>query len=360
VVLFVRFQLLSFFWSWCFVNNDFKKSLVANHLTLYNTPLNRNYQWTLGFTLVVILAVRLISGIVATGSSYLVGWGAPGVLFGRVRTNFRYVVITLHSVGSSIISLFIILHRIKARRLHDSNTAVWYYGNLINTLCVVTCFLGYSTQFGLRAFWAQRVVLGLQAWLPCVDRWFYSFYVPGYESGTKVFLLHAIRALLQTLFVGVHLLTLHLQGSTSAAAPQSVMSSSLWHTVRVKDVNRVVFAGLVAWAQAFNLIHVLHTDNNIGVEVNSPSGVARIFHIVPEWYLLPVYARIKCVPGAHLGFMAFIVCYTHVIVQDTCDTLISLAGLLLGVLGAYLPLHFTVQCTKALRLLYGVRALWFY
>lgn len=335
--------------------NNNKNGLIANHLTLYNTPLNQNYRWTLGFTLVVILAVRLISGVIATGSSYLIGWGAPGVLFGRVRTNYRYVVITLHSVGSSIISLFIILHRVKAFRLTDGNDSVERYGHLINVLYVVACFLGYSTQFGLRAFWAQRVVLGLQAWLPCVDQWFYSFYVPGYESGSKVFLLHAIQALLQTLFVGVHLLTLHLLGSTSAATPISIMSSSLWHTVQVKDVNRVVVAGLIAWAQSVNLIHVLHTDNNIGVEVNSPSGVARIFHIVPEWYLLPVYARIKCVPGAHLGFMAFIVCYLHNIVV-ACDTEFALISLILGILGAYLPLHFTVQCTKALRLIYGLRA----
>ncbi len=43
---------------------------------------------------------------------------------------------------------------------------------------------------------------------------------------------------------------------------------------------------------------VLHTDNNILVDRYNP---VRIFHIVPEWYLLHVYMLIKRVPSAALG-----------------------------------------------------------
>ena len=186
----------------------------------------------------------------------------------------------VHAIGSSQVQAVMIQHVLRAL-LHASSSSlapVYTLGILIMTLSVAACFLGYSSS--------MRCIQ-----LVLVDMWFYGNYIVTYNMLAKCLVFHFIVVIIAFVLQAIHILMLHSSGSSSGVAMKvapgySASTVDLYFHVIVKDLILVSAMWMVFGALLMALMLVLHTDNNIIINAANPTQLA---HIVPEWYLLPVY-----------------------------------------------------------------------
>jgi quinol-cytochrome oxidoreductase complex cytochrome b subunit len=243
--------------------------------------------------------------------------GAGNILVDMILTSYGLISPGVHAIGSSMVMFVMGLHQLRAF-LHFSSiwlAPVYSLGILILTLAIAACFLGYSTTYGAMAHWALRVVQGLMRCLPFVDQWFYGNYVVTYNQLAKCLVFHFLVVIITLVVVVYHIIQLHSSGSSSGTGMKSVVGYTsaevdLYFHVIVKDL---VLAGLfwmIFGAILMALQIVLHTDNNIIINARNP---VQLSHIIPEWYLLPVYLQVKLVPSATCGLAVFALQLVHLL-----------------------------------------------
>jgi quinol-cytochrome oxidoreductase complex cytochrome b subunit len=290
-------------------------SVVHAHLVEYRLSSNMDYLWCFGLTLMLVFIVRILTGVVLV-SEPMCGIGT--ILSTLTLSSLGRIAPGFHAIGSSMVMFVQILHILRAQ-LNLSALylrPIYSLGILVLTLAVAACFLGYSTTYGAMAHWALRVVQGLMSCLPFLDQWFYGNYVVTYNQLAKCLVFHFIVVIVAFLVMVYHILQLHSSGSSNGTAsnPSRAVSTynaatvDLYFHVIVKDLLIVAAIAVIFGSLMQALMIVLHTDNNI---IINPSNPAQLAHIVPEWYLLPVYLLVKLVPSATSGLAVFAQLIVH-------------------------------------------------
>jgi quinol-cytochrome oxidoreductase complex cytochrome b subunit len=350
-------------------------AIAYNHVVEYFVPAAINFAWGFGFVLTMLLLTRIFTGYCLVSSS-LHSRGVAGLLGETKTASFGWMRWRLQSIGSSAIRGRIAVHSRRAvlygSATFSSNYSVWGYGVLIYTLAIVSCFLGYSSCYGLRAHWALRVVRGLVAWIPGLDIWFYGNYTPHYFDISKTLIFHVLVALRDTLRVFIHLILLHVTGSTylsnhttttigsgSSSSSRNHTTIYLFMTVVLKDILAYAGARICFAKFAIGYASVINCDNSRIVDLDN---LTMISHIVPEWYLLSIYRLIKLVPSASLGLrlavlslVCAVLCVweyssdSHLLISErTAFTNALNINILIGGRGALLPSSCCLSNTKSL------------
>lgn len=106
-----------------------------------------------------------------------------------------------------------------------------------------------------------------------------------------------------TALVGVHILFLHLKGSSNASGSDNFRQQApLYPYFFIKDTVGVFIFLTVYFVFVFFFPNTLgHPDNYI--EANPYVTPA---HIVPEWYFLPFYAILRSIPDKLGGVIAML------------------------------------------------------
>lgn len=114
--------------------------------------------------------------------------------------------------------------------------------------------------------------------------------------------LHYLLAIVVLALAIVHMVAVHYTGSSNPLLTNSVDKLPFVQYYVVKDAIGVVVALAVATVLGL-LTPTLTMDIELYEHVNTMSTPT---HIVPEWYLLPYYAVLRCVPDKLLGCIAAI------------------------------------------------------
>jgi len=202
-----------------YVEAFYINSIVANHVSNYGVNTGISMLWTVGFSLMMVMIGRLVTGYCLVTSD-ITSYGVVALLLDMYDANYGYFRVGVHSIGSSIFMALIFAHMLRSIVYGSYSWLtvgnVFLVGVLIYTISIVVCFLGYSTTYGLMAYWALRVVIGIVRFIPYMDVWFYGNYMVNSGMLSKVFIFHALVAFIMVGLVLVHIVLLHSCSSNSA------------------------------------------------------------------------------------------------------------------------------------------------
>ena len=292
------------------------RSVVANHIDRYPTPVNLSYLWGFGSLSGLTLVVQIVTGVC------LARHYAPEVhlAFASVEhirrdvrggSGLRYV----HANGASRFFLVVQTHRFRGLYYGSyvsPRASLWISGVVVFILRRATGFRGYVLPWGQRSFWGATVITNLFSAIPGVGPSIVQLLWGGFSVDNptlnRFFSLHYLVPFLIAGAVLLHLALLHIPGSNNPLGVAATVDRIPFYPYfYVKDlfgfrVFVLFFSFFVIYAP--NLLG--HPDNYI--EANPLVTPA---HIVPEWYFLPFYAILRTVPdklgGVVLRFAAIVI-----------------------------------------------------
>jgi ubiquinol-cytochrome c reductase cytochrome b subunit len=158
--------------------------------------------------------------------------------------------------------------------------------------------MGYVLPWGQMSYWGATVITNLFSAIPgiggTVAQWLWGGFSVANATLTRFFSLHYLLPFILAGLVIVHIVLLHLGGSTN---PLSVLKFpdkiAFYPYFYVKD-----YVGFVFIAVSFISVVVYwpdwlgHSDNYIVA-----NSLVTPLHIVPEWYFLPFYAILRSIPS---------------------------------------------------------------
>ena len=172
---------------------------------------------------------------------------------------------------------------------------------------IITAFLGYILPWGQMSLWGATVITNLASTIPVVGenivQWLWGGFSVDNPTLNKFFSLHYLFPFIILGLVGIHLILLHVSGSSNPLGidfQNDKITFSPYYTL--KDFYSVfAFIALLSWLIFFIPNTLGHPDNYIP---SNPSVTPE--HIVPEWYFLPFYAILRAIPDKSLGVIALL------------------------------------------------------
>lgn len=275
-------------------------SVLLNHLIAYPTPINFSYLYGFGSLAGCCLIIQIFSGVfLAFYYIPLADSAFMSVEFIMRDLEYGWFLRYIHSNGASMFFMCVYAHIV--RNLYYGSFVkprhwTWTTGIIVFILMMATSFLGYVLPWGQMSFWAATVITNFVTILPGSDyilEWFWGGYAIDSPTLHRIFSLHYLFPFILAAATGVHLAFLHNNGSTNPLTVDSPANSiPFFPYFGIKD-----FFGLVVFIAFFSIFlftypNVLgHPDNYIYANsIKTPDS------IVPEWYFLPYYAILRCIP----------------------------------------------------------------
>jgi ubiquinol-cytochrome c reductase cytochrome b/c1 subunit len=280
-------------------------------------PKNLNYFWNFGALAMIILVTMVITGIV------LAMQYTPHVdhAFNSVErimrdVNYGWLIRYIHMNGGSMFFIVVYIHIFRGLYYGSYKAPrelLWMLGVVILLLMMATAFLGYVLPWGQMSFWGATVITNLFSAIPIIGEpivtWLWGGFSVDNATLNRFFSLHYLMPFILFAVVGVHVVALHVTGSSNPTGveikgPQDSVPFNPYFTAKDSvgtGVFLIVFAFFVFFAPNF----FGEVDNYI--EANPMQTPP---HIVPEWYFLPFYAMLRAItfdvffiPAKLLGVM---------------------------------------------------------
>ena len=119
----------------------------------------------------------------------------------------------------------------------------------------------------------------------------------GQATLSRFICLHYLLAIISVALVVVHLLAVHYTGSSNPLASAAVEKAPFMQYYVIKDA----ISSLLGLLLSSVLVLALPTAS-MDIELYEPvNTMSTPEHIVPEWYLLPYYAVLRCIPSKTCG-----------------------------------------------------------
>ena len=286
-------------------------NIVNDHLIAYPTPSTINYLWGFGSLSGICLGIQLVTGI------FLAMHYTPHIDFAFLSVehimrdvNNGWLIRYLHSNGASM--FFILVYTHIGRGLYYSSylkprIVLWFSGVAIFFLMMATAFIGYVLPWGQMSFWGATVITNLFTAVPLVGEsiafWIWGGFSVDNATLNRFFSLHYLLPFLITGLALLHLLLLHLDGSTNPLGIEEVIDRIYFYPYfYVKDLLGFLYFIFFYSIFLFFYPNLLgHSDNYI--EANS---MVTPVHIVPEWYFLPFYAILRSIPDKLGGVICMV------------------------------------------------------
>jgi quinol-cytochrome oxidoreductase complex cytochrome b subunit len=299
--------------------NSINFSFLNNHLIDYPTPININYLWSFGSLAGLCLLIQIVSGVC------LVMHYTPHTEFAFKSVehimrdvNWGWLIRYIHANGASLFFIIIYLHigrGLYFRSYLFPRIHLWNSGVLIFLLLMATGFLGYVLPWGQMSFWGATVITNLFSAIPYIGPhiayWLWGGFSVDNATLQRFFSLHYLLPFLISGLAIIHILLLHIEGSSN---PLGVSSKHdvipFYPYYYTKDL--FGFFSLMAFFSLFVFFYpnfLAHPDNYI-----QANPMVTPTHIVPEWYFLPFYAILRSIPnklgGVICMFLAIIILFS--------------------------------------------------
>lgn len=287
--------------------------ILANHIIYYPTPNNINYGWSFGSLAGLFFAIQLITGIFLamhyTANIEIAFWSLEHIMR---DVNNGWLIRYMHSNGASMIFALIYIHIAKALFFRSytpsySRIALFFSGVLIFLLMMGTASIGYVLPWGQMSLWGATVITNLITAIPYIGDdiayWIWGGFSVANPTLNRFFSFHYILPFLVLGIIIVHLILLHLRGSTNPIGSSSIKDKIDFHPYFViKDALSLFFFLTIYFFIIFYYPNILgHSDNYI-----MANPLVTPAHIVPEWYLLPFYATLRAIPNKIGGVIAML------------------------------------------------------
>jgi quinol-cytochrome oxidoreductase complex cytochrome b subunit len=292
-------------------------AIVDSHIISYPTPKNLNYMWSFGSAAGICLGIQILTGV------FLAMHYVPKVEYAfysveHIMRNVKYgwILRYLHANGASMFFLVVYSHIFRGlyygSYMHPRER-LWISGVVIYILMMATAFIGYVLPWGQMSFWGATVITNLFSTIPFVGKnvveWLWGGFSVGNPTLNRFFSLHYLVPFLIAGAALMHIALLHEVGSNNPLGVDCHEDKVFFYPYfYVKDL---IFFYILILTFSFFLYffpNVLnHSDNYIPA-----NPLVTPAHIVPEWYFLPYYAILRCVPHKLGGVIAMggaIVCF---------------------------------------------------
>ena len=287
-------------------------SILFNHVVNYPTPLNFNYFFGYGSLSMVCLVIQILSGLLLS-MHYVPSADLAFLSVEHIMRDvqFGWFLRYLHANGASMFFMCLYIHLLRGLYYGSfvyPRTYTWFTGFLILVLTIATAFLGYVLPWGQMSFWGATVITNLFSTIPFIGDeivyWLWGGFSVDSPTLNRFFSLHFVLPFVIAGLVGVHISFLHKTGSNN---PLSVVNNtfiSFYPYYFIKDLLGIELFLLFFSGFLFLSPNVLgHPDNYIYADALSTPA-----HIVPEWYVLPLYAVLRSIPSKKIGvaYMALV------------------------------------------------------
>lgn len=283
-------------------------TVFLNHLVYYPTPINIHLGWNFGFLSAIFLGVQIVTGILlAMHYTPHVDYAFASVEHIMRDVNDGWILRYMHSNGASFFLLVVWIHIFRGFFYESGATRpfVWLTGFIIFFLMIATAFLGYVLPWGQMSFWGATVITNLLTAIPIIGQeitlWLWGGFSVDNPTLNRFFSLHFLLPFIIAAITAAHLQFLHIAGSSNVVmAEKTVDKINFAPYFFLKDFKGLLLVGGLFLFFVFFYPNVLgHPDNYIPA-----NSLVTPEKLVPEWYFLPYYAILRCIPNKLGGLAA--------------------------------------------------------
>ncbi|AJU15391.1 cytochrome b (mitochondrion) [Saccharomyces cerevisiae YJM270] len=281
-------------------------SLVNSYVIDSPQPSSINYWWNMGSLLGLCLVIQIVTGIFMAmhySSNIELAFSSVEHIMRDVHNG--YILRYLHANGASFFFMVMFMHMAKGLyygSYRSPRVTLWNVGVIIFILTIATAFLGYCCVYGQMSHWGATVITNLFSAIPFVGNdivsWLWGGFSVSNPTIQRFFALHYLVPFIIAAMVIMHLMALHIHGSSNPLGITGNLDRIPMHSYFIfKDLVTVFLFMLILALFVFYSPNTLgHPDNYIpGNPLVTPAS------IVPEWYLLPFYSILRSIPDKLLG-----------------------------------------------------------
>nr|YP_008578711.1 apocytochrome b [Candida bohioensis]AGW07347.1 apocytochrome b [Candida bohioensis] len=284
-------------------------SLVNSYLMDSPQPSSMSYWWNLGSLLGLCLVMQLASGMfLAMHYSSNIELAFDSVEHIMRDVNAGWLMRYIHANGASFFFICMYLHMGKALyygSYRRPRVMLWVIGVIMFMLTMAMAFMGYCLVYGQMSHWGATVITNLLSAIPFMGNDMVPYIWGGFSVSNptiqRFFALHFLLPFMLAALVCMHLMALHVNGSSNPLGMTGNVDRLPMHPYFMfKDLVTVWMFMLM-----FSLF-VFFSPNTLGHPDNYMPGNPMVTppSIVPEWYLLPFYAMLRSMPDKLGGVLA--------------------------------------------------------
>jgi ubiquinol-cytochrome c reductase cytochrome b subunit len=299
--------------------------LVNSYVVDSPQPANLSYAWNFGSLLATCLGIQIVTGIIlAMHYTPNVDLAFVSVEHIMRDVNYGWMIRYIHANVASFFFIFVYLHI--GRGLYygsykSPRVLPWSIGVIILVLMMGIAFLGYVLPYGQMSLWGATVITNMLSAIPWIGQDFVQFVWGGFSVNNatlnRFFSLHYLLPFVLAALAIMHLMTLHVHGSSNPLGVSSNADKLPMHPYYLfKDLVTIFLFFLVLALFVFYMPNALgHSDNYIPANpMQTPPS------IVPEWYLLPYYAILRSIPNKLLGVVGMLGSLLILLAMPILDT----------------------------------------
>nr|AZL93257.1 cytochrome b [Gastraspis sp. ZJUH_2016016] len=283
---------------------------MLKSLLFLPTPININLMWNYGSMLGICLMIQIISGLFLS-MHYIasIDKAFDSVIHIMHDVNYGWMMRLIHMNGASFFFLCMFMHM--GRGLYFNSYLLmltWISGSMLFLVTMGTAFLGYVLPWGQMSFWGATVITNLVSAVPVIGVdiviWLWGGFSVGGATLNRFYSFHFILPFLIILMVLIHLMSLHLTGSSNPLGVKSDLYKVGFHIYfTIKDMQ--LFLIMIFMLLMLCLLHpyVLGDPENF----SSANSMVTPVHIQPEWYFLFAYAILRSIPNKLGGVVALLI-----------------------------------------------------
>lgn len=303
------------------------RRIVRSQLTGYLLPATVNRWYSLGFVLLIFVALQFLTGVL------LLIYYVPDARFAFESVQsianeipFGWLIRLLHVHGASAMVVVMLLHMLSVvvmgsykspRELH------WVTGCLLLFVALGLCFTGYVLPWSQLSFWATTVGMNLVGSVPgiglAIQKAVQGGEVVGPATLGRTFALHimvlptAMLALIVT-----HLYLVRFSGISAPPRLRPVVEARKRHFFPdfVFEDLAVAFSVLAVFAAVLFFRPHLYFPPE-AFEPADPFVTPE--HVKPEWYFLAPYQVLRWIPNKTLGIALQILAVTAIVLLPFLD-----------------------------------------
>jgi ubiquinol-cytochrome c reductase cytochrome b subunit len=299
--------------------------IVNSYMVDSPQPSNLSYAWNFGSLLATCLGIQIVTGILlAMHYTPNVDLAFVSVEHIMRDVNYGWMIRYIHANVASFFFIFVYLHI--GRGLYygsykSPRILPWSIGVIILVLMMGTAFLGYVLPYGQMSLWGATVITNMLSAIPWIGNDFVQFIWGGFSVNNatlnRFFSLHYLLPFILSALALVHMMTLHVNGSSNPLGVSSNADKLPMHPYFLfKDLVTIFLFFLILATVIFYMPNAMgHSDNYIPANpMQTPPS------IVPEWYLLPYYAILRSIPNKLLGVIGMLGSLLILLAMPLLDT----------------------------------------
>nr|NP_644680.1 apocytochrome b [Naumovozyma castellii]Q8M354.1 RecName: Full=Cytochrome b; AltName: Full=Complex III subunit 3; AltName: Full=Complex III subunit III; AltName: Full=Cytochrome b-c1 complex subunit 3; AltName: Full=Ubiquinol-cytochrome-c reductase complex cytochrome b subunit [Naumovozyma castellii CBS 4309]AAM34590.1 apocytochrome b [Naumovozyma castellii]ATV99269.1 apocytochrome b [Naumovozyma castellii]ATV99280.1 apocytochrome b [Naumovozyma castellii]ATV99291.1 apocytochrome b [Naumovoz len=281
-------------------------NLVNSYIIDSPQPSSINYWWNMGSLLGLCLVIQILTGIFMAmhySSNIELAFSSVEHIMRDVQGGWflRYA----HANGASFFFICMYIHMGKALyygSYRSPRVLLWTIGVIIFILTMATAFLGYCCVYGQMSHWGATVITNLFSAIPFIGKdivlWLWGGFAVSNPTIQRFFALHYLFPFVIAAVVIMHMMALHIHGSSNPLGITGNMDRLPMHGYFVFKDLITVFVFLIVFS-----LFVFFSPNTMGHPDNYIPGNPMVTpaSIVPEWYLLPFYAILRSIPDKLMG-----------------------------------------------------------